>query len=653
MTPGPGFRYPRCMCGIAGLLLPSPDRVDAKLLRSLSDDLEHRGPDDSGFLVLHDKRVSLHREAGDDVVGNLVLVHRRLSIIELSEAGWQPMGTPDGRYHVVFNGEIYNYLELRGELSALGHRFRSGSDTEVLLAAYAEWGADALNRLVGMFAFALLDVERQRLFMARDFFGIKPLYYARWRDGFVFASEINALLRFPGIARRVHAQRLYDYLRFGVTDHGGDTLFKDIKQLPAAHYIEISLDSARVDGPKRYWHVDLQRRVDLSFDDAARRLRDLFLDSIRLHLRSDVPVGAALSGGIDSSSIVCAMRSLDADLPIHAFSYVADDPALSEERWIDMVGDSAGLIVHKVRSRPAELVSDLESLVSLQGECFASTSIYAQRRVFEEARKHGIKVMLDGQGADEILGGYQPYLAARLASLLRQRRFADAMRFLRNGSRLHGAGGRRLWLRALDFLVPPSLQHPMRRVAGEDLMPSWLNSRWFEERGVRSRSLNYTDGQDVLRHALYDSLTETSLPALLRYEDRNSMASSIESRVPFLTPSLVSFVLALPEEYIITPDGITKSIFRKAMTGLVPGPILQRTDKIGFATPEKQWLLALCPWVERVLARITTMHFPAIEQKEMQREWMQVVSGRKPFNFRVWRWLNTILWVERFTVEID
>ena len=651
MTAGRGSAILECMCGIAGLLLPFPERIDGKLLRSLSDDLEHRGPDDSGYLILRDKQVALRREVGDDVVGTLVLVHRRLSIIELSDAGWQPMGTPDGRYHVVFNGEIYNYIELRTELSALGHQFRSGSDTEVLLAAYAEWGADALNRLVGMFAFALLDIEQQRLFLARDFFGIKPLYYARWRDGFVFASELNALLRFPGMDRRAEAQRLYDYLRFGVTDYGGDTLFKGIHQLPAAHYIEISLDNARVNGPRRYWQVDLQRRVDLSFDDAARRLRDLFVDSVRLHLRSDVPVGAALSGGIDSSSIVGAMRSLDADLPIHAFSYIADDPAVNEERWVDIIGDSAGLIIHKVRPRPEELVSDLESLVTLQGECFASTSIYAQRRVFQEARKHGIKVMLDGQGADEILGGYQPYLAARLASLLRQGRFSDAMRFLRNGSR--GPGAQRLWLRALDFLVPPSLQPPLRRLAGEDLMPSWLNARWFEERGVKSASLNYTEGQDVLRRALGDSLTKTSLPALLRYEDRNSMASSIESRVPFLTPALVSFVLALPEEYIVGPDGTTKSIFRKAMSGLVPAPILQRTDKIGFATPEQQWLLALRPWVERVLSSITVMRIPALERNEMLREWMQMVSGRKPFSFRVWRWLNTILWVERFAVEID
>ena len=641
------------MCGIAGLVLPFPGRVDGKLLRAVSDDLEHRGPDDAGFLMLDKKQVSLQRQAAEEIVANVVLVHRRLSIIDLSEAGWQPMHTRDGRYYAIFNGEIYNYVELRDELSSLGHRFRSGSDTEVLLEAYAHWGAEALGRLTGMFAVAILDVEAQRLFLARDFFGIKPLYYARWRDGFAFASEINTLLRLPGVGRRAHPQRLYDYLRFGVTDHGGDTLFADIKQVPAAHYLEIGLQTSSFAGPRRYWDVDLNRRVELSFDHAAQRLRELFLDSIRLHLRSDVPVGAALSGGIDSSAIVSAMRSLDASLPIHAFSYVAEDPAVSEERWVDMVAASSRLIVHKVKPRAEELLSELKLLVTSQAECFASTSIYAQRRVFQRAREMGIKVMLDGQGADEIFGGYQNYSAARLGSFLRRGRYAEAMRFLSNASKLHGSRSWAVWIRALDFIVPPSLQAPLRRVAGEELMPSWLNSKWFEDRDVKSRSLNYQDAEDVLRQSLYQSLNETSLPALLRYEDRNSMASSIESRVPFLTPALVSFVLALPEEYIIAADGTTKAIFRKAMRGLVPDPILQRTDKIGFVTPEMQWLLRLRPWVERLLTSSSAMQLPALNVKAIQREWNRVVSRRGGFNPRIWRWLNMILWVETFGVEME
>ena len=633
-------------------MLTSANRVDGKLLKAMFDDLAHRGPDDAGLLMLRGKQASLRHEAGEDAVANAILMHRRLSIIDLSQAGWQPMRSRDGRYYVIFNGEIYNYLELRAELASLGHDFDSHSDTEVLLAAYSEWGAKALNRLTGMFAFAILDVELQKIFIARDFFGIKPLYYARWRDGFVFASEINPILRLPGIQRRVNVQRLYDYLRFGLTDHGGDTLFEVIKQLPAAHYIEVALDDAALAEPIRYWQVDASQRIDISFDDAAQRLRDLFVESVSLHLRSDVAVGVALSGGIDSSSISAAMRQLAPNLAIHAFSYIADEPIVNEERWVDMMGAAGKLVVHKVKPQPAELATDLEDLIALQGECFASTSIYAQRRVFQSARDVGIKVMLDGQGADEILGGYETYIAARLVSLVREGRLADAARFVRDASKRQHSGNWRLWLRAFDFLVPPKLQGPLRRWAGEDLLPRWLNKRWFEERRVKPISLNYKDGKDVLRQTLVQTLTEVSLPALLRYEDRNSMASSIESRVPFLTPALVNFVLGLPEEYLIAANGTTKAVFRAAMRGIVPDPVLDRRDKIGFVTPEKGWLAALRPWVDAVLASPRAMEMRAIEATRMQSEWSEIMAGRRRFDFRVWRWLNAILWAEKFSVEV-
>jgi asparagine synthase (glutamine-hydrolysing) len=640
------------MCGIAGLVLQSFGRADGKLIASLSDDLWHRGPDDSGVLAVRGKQVSLYRELPEEFLANAVLLHRRLSIIDLSDGGWQPMGSPDGRFYVVFNGEIYNYLELRAELSARGHRFRSGSDTEVLLAAYSEWGREALIRLRGMFAFTILDVDLQKLFIARDFFGIKPLYYANWRDGFVFASEIPPILRLPGVNRNVNPQRLYDYLRFGLTDYGNETLFENVKQLPPAHYLEVSLETLGLSGPECYWQVDLNQRIDLPFDAAVSRLRDLFLESVSLHLRSDVPVGAALSGGIDSSAIVASMRHINAALPIHAFSFIADDPVMNEERWVDAIGASANLVVHKVKPRPGQLADELEDLIAVQGECFSSASVYAQRRVFQEARDAGIKVMLDGQGADEILGGYETYLAARLVSLLRAGKFAESARFVRNASKLRGLAGWRLWLRAPDFFMPPTLQRPVRRWMNQELIPAWLNAQWFSDRKVKVRSLNYKSGNNVLKQTLHQTLTETNLPALLRYEDRNSMAFSIESRVPFLTPALVNFVLALPEDYIISTDGTTKAIFRQAMRGIVPDVILDRNDKIGFAAPDKQWLLTLRAPVERLLASETAMQISAINLKEIQRQWNDVVAGRNPFNLRVWRWINLILWVQKFAVNV-
>lgn len=647
------------MCGIAGIVMKPAGPVKKELVRSLLQHLEHRGPDDCGFLSFRDGEISLDRAVNRDIVAEAVLVHQRLSILDLSDAGWQPMGTPDGRYYIVFNGEIYNYVEIRDELKRAGHIFRSRSDTEVLLRAYAHWGEESLNRLVGMFAFAVLDVQDRILFLARDFFGIKPLYYTNCTDGFAFASEIKALLELRGVTRRVHPQRLYDYLRFGITDHAAETMFLDIRQLPAGHYLKISLDNPDATHQVRYWQLDLAQTSDLSFDEAAGRLRDLFLDNVRLHLRSDVPIGAALSGGLDSSSIVMAMRHVEPSLDIHTFSYVADDPNLSEERWVDVVGEAAHATVHKVRPDPDDLITDLDLLVSLQEEAFGTTSIYAQRRIFRRAREAGIKVMLDGQGADEIFGGYHHFISARIGSLVMRGQWPEAIRLLLKASRLPGLGLLSLGLRTADVLIPPSLQAPFRALINKEFNLSWMNLKWFSKNGVEQRIPTSSNGtskngnrKDLLKQSLYDSLIHSSLPHLLRYEDRNSMAFSIESRVPFLTPTLVRFVLALPERYIVDSNGNTKAVFRRAMRGIVPDAVLDRRDKIGFATPERKWLLGQQGWVDAVLSSETAMRIQAFDLKKVQQEWRNIVQGVKPFDFCVWRWLNTILWAEKFQVTI-
>ncbi len=640
------------MCGIGGLVLRAPGARLEEALSVLDRALAHRGPDDRGYLFWERGRVVVARApapAGDFRLG---LVHRRLSILDLSETGWQPMSSPDGRYHVAYNGEIYNFLELRGELRAKGYAFRSTSDTEVLLAAWREWGVGALERLVGMFAFALLDAEAGTLYLVRDFFGIKPLYYASLREGLAFASEIPALLSLPEVERRVNPQRLYAYLRFGLTDFGGETLFAGVHQVPPGHYLRVDLEAPHRPEVVRYWHL-FPGGEGLGFGEAAKRLRELFLESVRLHLRSDVPIGFALSGGIDSSAIVCAVRHLEPHLELHAFSFVAEDEAVSEERYVDEVARACGVRVHKVRILPEELAQDLDLLVRVQGEPFGSTSIYAQHRVFRRAREEGVKVMLDGQGADELLAGYVSYGAARVASLLASGRFLEALALLVRLSRLPEREG--TWKRVLGRLLPPAFQPLARRLGGEALLPPWLNASWFAERGVVARPPSQLKGlvRNRLRQELLEALTETSLPMLLRYEDRNSMAHSIESRVPFLTPALARFVLGLPEEYILAPDGTSKAVFREAVRGLVPEEVLARRDKVGFATPELRWLRALGPWVETLLRRDALGAIPALRPEEVRSEWKEVAEGRKRFDFRVWRWVNVVAWTEAFGAKYD
>jgi asparagine synthase (glutamine-hydrolysing) len=640
------------MCGIAGVLLPRGAAIDSGLAADLGASLKHRGPDDLGFLGWDDETAA--RRGRDPAVlagGRLALVHRRLSIIDRSEAGWQPMASPDGRYVIVFNGEIYNYRELRRELEDRRHVFASRSDTEVLLAAFIEWGDKALARLVGMFAFAVLDTVDRRLFLARDFFGIKPLYYTHWGGGFAFASEIKTLLRLPGLKPRAHAQRLYEYLRFGLSDRGGPTMFAGIEQLPPAHYLDVSLDRPQEARPVRYWRVEPGQVSTLSFEDAAAKLRELFLDAVRLHLRSDVAVGAALSGGIDSSATVMAMRHLQGDgIDLHTFSYIADDPGLSEEKWVDLVASAAAATVHKVRPVADDLVADLDRLIETQDEPFASTSIYAQHRVFRLAGEAGIKVTLDGQGADEYLAGYPTYVAARLASLLRRGKMAEALKFLRRAASTSGLGLTGVLLRAGGLLLPSGLAAPARRLVGESAYPRWLDGAFFAERGVTPPESG-RHGRDTLAERLRETLEDRSLPALLRYADRNAMAFSVESRMPFLTPALVEFVLSLPEHYIIAPDGTTKAVFRRAMRGIVPDAVLDRRDKIGFVTPEHSWLDKLAPWVDRILTSEAAAAIPALDLEALRREWGAVRSGRGHLHGHVWRGINMIRWAERYDVS--
>ncbi len=639
------------MCGIAGFVFQKAG-VQIPPVSAILEQLKHRGPDDQGFLVYSRNHVRRGREWDETTEDpEVILLHRRLSILDLSQAGAQPMGTGDARYFITYNGEIYNYVELRRELEDLGYEFESRSDTEVLLAAYAAWGTAALRKLVGMFAFAILDTARRTVFLARDFFGIKPLYYARTDGALVFASELKTLLEFGAVSRQVNADRLFSYLRRGLCDFGNETLLAEVLQLPPAHYVEIALDQGPESRPVCYWQPGDECRNDLSFEQAAEQLRALFLKSISLHLRSDVAVGSALSGGIDSSSVVMAMRYLEPNVDLHTFSYIADDQELNEEKWVDVVARASGAQVHKVRPTAAELVEDFDQLSYMQDMPSASTSLYAQFCVFRAAQQNGIKVMLDGQGSDEILGGYPYFRGARLASLVRQKRWAEAAEFYSRVARWPGSSGFMLLQNASDHLLPALLQAPLRKMVGKDLVPSWMNLTWFRKHGVvPHRNRQGYETPLVLREKLRRELME-HLPSLLRYEDRNSMAFSVESRVPFLIPELVDFVLSLPENYIIAPDGTSKAVFRRAMRGIVPDAILDRKDKIGFATPERSWLSAASRWVQEQFDEEDAAGIPAFRLDVVSHDWQEIQKGRKAFSFAMWRCLNVVAWTRRFQIQ--
>lgn len=637
------------MCGIFGAVLPKAYDLQVS---DYTDMIGHRGPDDHGWLVWGGNKGTERGVGGGNPAGRLFLGHRRLAILDLSERGHQPMSTADGSYHIVYNGEVYNYLEIRRELEQEGVHFHSESDTEVLVHAYARWGENALLKFRGMFALAIMDVRKRELFLARDPFGIKPLFYVPCQGGIAFASELQPLLSLPGTSRSLNPQRAYDYLQFGTTDHENGTLFRDINQLAAGHYCKVDIDRCATANPVRYWSAPADSPVDISYDEAAQELRRLFLENISLHLRSDVTVGAALSGGIDSSAIVCAIRHLKPDVKLHTFSFIADDQKLSEEKWVDIVAAHAGCTIHKVMPGAEELVGDLDTLIRLQGEPFGSTSIYAQFRVFQLAHEAGIKVMLDGQGADEMLAGYSGYHGARLAGMLRRGRLTRALNYLRHSNDWPERGSAFILKRSAQYFLPRSLMPLGYRLAGRDLQPGWLNVGWFKARGVDMHPVApLPRGASLLNRELLRSTCNRGLPSLLRYEDRNSMAHSIESRVPFLTTDLAEFLFRLPDEFLISDIGESKSVFRTAMRGIVPDIILDRRDKIGFATPEQKWLNLLEPWVEQVLAEAGNV--PVLDKMGVAEEWQRIKSGQAGFDWRVWRWLNFLRWSEIFDVQFE
>lgn len=634
------------MCGIAGAIYTEPKKIDSFRAHRAFDSLKHRGPDMEGVLLYSpscNQLVLGGRELLDtDSKAQVIFLHRRLSIIDLSEGGRQPMVSPDSRHALTYNGEIYNYKEIKDRLTSLGLTFRTNSDTEVLLYALAYHGIDALAQLIGMFAFAWLDAPMKRVYLVRDFFGIKPLYYAMVEDGVIFASQISTLYELHPLPKRVNPQILYDFLSTGITDHSEQTMFEPVKRVLPAHYLEIDLETGTIKNV-RYWDVPYKDTIEVSFEEAVKRVRELFLESISLHLRSDVPVGTALSGGIDSSAIVHSIRYLQPNAEIHTLSFVAKDFPISEEKWIDIVVNSAQTYPHKVIIHSEELLEDIHDLVRTQEEPFGSTSIYAQYRVFQLASQNGIKVMLDGQGGDEIFAGYLYYLRAYWNQLISQRNWKHSLSILRAMTRMTLEPDWLRFTRLLSMFLPVKVRRNLTKKFHAD----WLNKKWFLERNV----INYFSDMNErhLKRMLYDTLTRTSIPHLLRYEDLNSMRFSIESRVPFLNPKLVSYVFHLPESYLISENGVTKHIFRRAMEGILHPAILERQDKIGFATPQFAWLSNIVPRL-REITRLQEL--PFLKCPNLFSTLEKMISHKVRVDNSVWRLINTVVWLDAYEISL-
>ncbi len=573
------------MCGIFGILDGRAPVNDAQARAALRQ-MEHRGPDGEGVWTRRGQ-ASPH----------VLLGHRRLSILDLTEAAAQPMETADRRLVVTFNGEIYNFVEVRDELTALGHRFRSTGDTEVLLHAYREWGPACLDRFNGMFAFAVWDEEKRTLFAARDRFGEKPFHYAFDPDAgrFAFASEVKALAVLPWVDLDLDDRALYRWAAFKEMAGSEQTLWRGVRRLPAAHRMVLRWTGEGWDlRTERWWDIDLSREADIPFEEAARRFREIFEDGIRLRLRSDVPVGTSLSGGLDSSAVVCQIHALGAAGGQKTFTARMSDPALDEGHHVAEVLSRTGIEGHAVWPSAAVLREVFTCLCRHMEEPFRSTTQFAQHLVMRLAAENGITVLLDGQGADEMLAGYTPYYQYLLyASLSEERKFAELLR--------EGRGYRARYGRALPITVRaalgrafPGLRSLRRRVTlreGSEAgvrVPWGISGEWAHARAEEEYRRETEGPRDLLTRRLHFDSTRGPLQELLRYGDRNSMAFSRELRQPFLDHRLAELVFSLPREHKLRM-GESKRVLREAFRELVPDSILARKDKLGYVTPWDPW----------------------------------------------------------------
>ncbi|MDD3905515.1 MAG: asparagine synthase (glutamine-hydrolyzing) [Candidatus Omnitrophica bacterium] len=623
------------MCGITGIFNINGMNIEAPALRRMNAALSHRGPDDEGYFT--------DRDIG--------LGHKRLSIIDLSSAARQPISNENGTMWLVYNGEIYNYPELVHDLKNLGHKFKSHSDAEVVLHAYEEWGASALDKFRGMWAFALWDSDKRELFCCRDRFGIKPFYYYLDKDKFVFASEIKAILEHGTIEKSPNLETVHRYLvrGYGYTDTSDETFFSNIRQLKPGCYLSVSRSGA---SECSYWRLSPHKYSEpADFGKIKEKFLSLLEESTRLSLRSDVPVGIALSGGIDSSSIAVIM-SASTKCRIESFSACFDEEGCDERAFINEILKDEKFIPNFVYPQAFSFADELEKIVWHQDEPYSSPSIFSHWEVMKKAKEKGIKVLITGQGGDELLGGYNKFYPYYFLDLLTN---AGAGPFLKGLSGLDPITGytKRSIIAAMikifsSSVVPDGLKRIARSVCASK-RPAFLRKDFFEtgfdKTKDRTGGVRYGS---FLNQELYDSTIVSPLPSLLHIDDRNSMAHSVESRPPFLDHKLAEFVFSLSYDVKIS-GGVTKYLLRESLSGSLPEKIRTRRDKMGFVTPVGIWFKG------KLKDRVMSMPDSSVIEKwkifdknGMRKVIDEHMSGKADRSFTIWSWVNLEIWLNTF-----
>ena len=659
------------MCGISAVIPFNTFALEH--LVNMNNQIVHRGPDDGGFVLFNDKRAQMFGVDESDYTSNFVftpseninqakinttfdfaLAHRRLAIVDLSSTGHQPMMKND--FWITYNGEIYNYIEIRDELIKLGYGFISESDTEVILAAYQQWGKECLHKFNGMFAFIIYDITKHEVFAARDRFGVKPLYYYQDQDGIYFASEIKQFTVLPGWKAKLNHQRAFDFLVHGLMDHTNETLFSHVYQLRGGEYAVVDLNQLRSLQQSRLihkrWYELKISQTKLNYADSCYEFKQMFFDSIRLRLRSDVELGSCLSGGLDSSAIVSVMAEQLNNRQIKTFSACSNHAAFDESKYVNIVAEQVGAKAFYCYPNVSDLFNSVRAITWHQDEPFVSSSIYAQWQVFDLAKSQQVSVMMDGQGADEQLAGYQGlYFQTLLNQALRNGRMVKFVKELFYLHKIHGNNIITSILKSILSILPESFTTLIGKVFGKQKYShSWLNINKLHYI-AQNPVLNNRENKASISATSYEQLIYSHLPMLLHWEDRNSMAHSIESRVPFLDYRLVEFSCALSDNYKIE-HGITKRILRDSLDTVLPKEIKNRMSKLGFVTPEEVWIGENVELFRQSLEESLDCSNGIFDREEVMHIFGDIISGKSKFDFWLWRVINFGQWMKLFEVKL-
>ncbi len=654
------------MCGITGYF--SYNGIDYKAFARANNIIRHRGPDDFGYLVVAPD-FTLHTPRQDNLEDNEELPDsgigafgfRRLSIIDLSWKGHQPMSYLNNNLWIIYNGEIYNYLELKAELIQRGYVFKSDTDTEVVLASYAEWGVDCLSRFNGMWAFAILDKKKRRLFCSRDRLGIKPLYYFYDGTRFAFGSEVKQLLElFPNL-RSANETVLYDYLALGAYgNETNETFFKYIYKLPAGSYFMVDLnEGVHISRKESYWDIPTNMVENDNEISIYSNIHELLSNSIKLRLRSDVSLGVCLSGGIDSSGIAMLAGEIrkPSGTQLDLFTIGSIDPVIDETRYAESIAQNL-ISEHFVKTPDShDLTKDLAKFIWHHDEPLIKASMFGGYHVYKLAKNAGATVVLDGQGADELMGGYNVGVHYNFLSELF---FSGKLDLLKNelkeNSKLYGVDRFHIVSKILWQTFKKKLKLYLSKKIRPNLLKStcgWLKDDYVMNGIEKSAVLNkkYLEGQHYKFSSEFKQnsleLTKfTNLPGILRQVDRNSMAFSVEARTPFLDYRLVEYLFRLPAQYHMR-SGYTKYAYRKAMQGIIPENILWRTDKQGFSMPDRLLLKNAGSYVDALLNTIPedSMIF---DKKEIKKRFDDELSNEALYRPVIWRVVNTLVWQQQF-----